>query len=130
MEVCKGNPQCSNMNDLKWCKNATSWKEPTNWTAINSYSTCDLTPLLDGMASHSQVIQKDQRYDKIYQCFNRADESPYSKKENNYDNVTDDGDGTDWLQLVNTPCPDDPICMWAQLNPAKTQLLLKRITTN
>ena len=124
MKVCKGDPQCSNMNDLKWCKNATLWKEPIDWTPIYGHSTCDLKPLPDGMASHSQVIPTDQKNDSEYHCFNRADESPYSKVENYYGNGTEDGDKTNWLQLVNTPCPEVPDCMCAQLNLAKDTILV------
>ena len=107
MEVCKGNPQCSNMNDLKWCKNATLWNEPTNWTIIVDHSMCNLTRQQDGMASQDQMIPTRQLDDKVYQCFNRADESPYSREGNNYDSGTEDGDKKDWLQWVNTPCGED-----------------------
>ena len=98
MKVCKGDPQCSNMNDLKWCKNATLWNKPTAWTPIHDHSMCNLTPQPAGMVSSGQVILTEQRDDLEYHCFNRADESPYSKNIYFY---------SDWLQWVNTPCDSD-----------------------
>ena len=105
MDACKGVPRCRNMNDLRWCKNTTSWNEPTNWTSIYAHSVCNLTPQPDGMASHGQVIITNQKDDGEYNCLNRVDESPYSNQETKYDNETKDG--VDWLLWANTPCPDD-----------------------
>ena len=102
MEVCKGDPKCSNMNDLKWCKNTTSWNQPTNWTSIYDRSICNLTPQTD---SHGQVIPKSQRGDRVYHCYNRADENPYSNERINDGNGTEDE--SEWLQWINTPCAQD-----------------------
>ena len=33
-ELCKGVPLSSNKEDLKWCKTASMWTVPDNWTPM------------------------------------------------------------------------------------------------
>ena len=37
LELCKGMPLCKDKEDLKWCKNSTTWTVPDNWTPLADY---------------------------------------------------------------------------------------------
>ena len=99
--LCKGVAYCNNKNDLRWCKNATIWDEPSpeDWKPISGYSMCSLTPT-DGFIPSGQQIRLETRDNGLFNCFNRADESPFLKARKNHTKK-------DWLQVVNTPCSDN-----------------------
>ena len=98
LKVCKGIPQCSNKEDLKWCKNATSWSLPhKNWKPLDGLERCTHP----GQPEYhpGQWIYPEVKGDGLYQCYNRADEVPFSA------NKIKDAKKT-WLELVHTPCPN------------------------
>ena len=98
LKVCKGIPQCSNKEDLKWCKNDTSWSLPhTDWKPLDGLVRCTHP---DQPEYHpGQWINSDLTGDGLFQCYNRAtaDEDPFSS------NKIKDAQKT-WLDLVHTPC--------------------------
>ena len=86
---------------MKWCKNATLWNDPADWKPIFKHSVCTLTSRSDGVVPHGQLVKTSLVDDGTYHCLNRADEHIFfEKRQNNTNN------GTDWLQLVTTPCED------------------------
>ena len=99
LKVCKGIPQCSNKEDLKWCKNATSWSLPhtEDWKPLNGLVRCTHPGQPD--YHPGQWIDSYLKGDGLFQCYNRAtaDEDPFSLDKNKNAQKT-------WLELVNTPC--------------------------
>ena len=98
LEVCKGIPQCSNKEDLKWCKNATSWSLPhKDWISLRKLVRCTHP----GQPEYhpGQWIPSAVKGDGLFQCYNRAtaDEDPFSLDKNKNAQKT-------WLELVHTPC--------------------------
>ena len=99
LKVCKGIPQCSNKEDLKWCKNATSWSLPhKDWEPLVKLIRCTHS----GQPEYhpGQWIQNFGVIgDGLFQCYNRAtaDENPFSLDKKKYAQKT-------WLELVHTPC--------------------------
>ena len=57
-QMCKGIPLCDDKNDLKWCKNATTWNENpgANWKAIRNHFVCTLSSQLDGLAPQGNEV--------------------------------------------------------------------------
>ena len=109
-ELCKGVPLCSNKEDLKWCKTASMWTVPENWTPIEIFYPNTLGPepqkkcttFLNDKDPRGQWIHPDDMGDgKSYQCINRTDENPFSKP---LLTATDD---YRWLDLVNSICPNE-----------------------
>jgi hypothetical protein len=73
------------------------WSQPDHTPFHQEYSKCPLIGQ-SGFTGLSQQIQKISMHDsKMYQCVNRGDENPFSKKSS--DEGTDD-----WLKLVTKPC--------------------------
>ena len=98
-ELCKGVPLCDNKEDLKWCKAASMWTVPGNWTPmkdgyVQAREKC--TSLNENNPQGQWIYAKDMT-DGIFQCINRKDENPFSKQKN----VTD---GNSWIESVNYPC--------------------------
>ena len=96
LKVCKGIPQCSNKEDLKWCKNATSWSfSHTDWEPLYQLVRCTHP----GQPEYhpGQWISFAVKGDGLFQCYNRADEVPFSA------NKIKDAQKT-WLEVVHTPC--------------------------
>ena len=56
--MCKGIPLCDDKNDLKWCKNATTWNENpgANWKSMNNHFVCTLSSQLDGLAPQGNKV--------------------------------------------------------------------------
>ena len=104
-KLCMGTPLCENKNDLKLCRNATSWNlANADWKPVVFSSTCPLTPQNNKITSYGQFIKVDQMGDKNqFNCYDRADENPYNMK-------MFDTNGT-WLQLVKKTCSIDDIIM-------------------
>ena len=98
--LCKGVPYCDNKIDLKWCKNTTTVLK--NWKPIVDRFMCILIPLPEGIAPRGQWIKTIEKDDNVYHCINRADENPFTKKNNS---MGDDSQ-QNWMNLVNSPCPD------------------------
>ena len=100
MELCKGNSFCNSTNDLQWCKNDTSWNQPTpiNWKPVYLHSICTLKPQQDVIDFQGQWIEDTKRGNEIYQCLNRADENPFVRNKKN---------DTNWLEWVSKPCFDE-----------------------
>ena len=98
---------CPNKEDLKWCKAASNWTVPDNWTPIamkegyakKAQKHC--TTLNDTDPRGQWINPEYKRDGKIFQCINRKDEKPFSKQKN----VTD---GNSWIELVNSTC-DSPV---------------------
>ena len=92
---------CRNKEDLKWCKAATTWTVPANWTPMitkleNPQKKC--TTFINDTDPRGQWIDLVDMMDgKIFQCINRSDENPFSEQKN----ATDDNS---WLELVNSTC--------------------------
>ena len=98
-ELCKGVPLCDTKEDLKWCKAASTWTVPDNWTPMidkNEHVQQKCTTLND-TDPQGQWIDSEKKKDGIFQCINRKDEKPFSKKKN----VTD---GYSWIELGNSAC--------------------------
>ena len=96
LKVCKGIPQCSNKEDLKWCKNATSWSLPhTDWKPLEGLVRCTHP----GQPEYhpGQWIYPEVKGNGLYNCYNRADMNPFSVNRKKDDQKT-------WLELVHTPC--------------------------
>ena len=103
---------CSNKEDLKWCKNATTWPVPDNWKPLND-PAIEQDGLVDIPLLKCSFLQNDTNPQgqwfsqltkgRVYNCFNRADENPFSKEKNGADNILNN-----WLQLVKTQCDDRP----------------------
>ena len=96
---------CPNKEDLKWCKAASLWNVPDNWTSMSDGSW-DGTPnvqekctiFLNDTDPRGQWINAEDFFDgKRLQCINRTDENPFSYQKN----LTDD---YRWLQLVHSSC--------------------------
>ena len=109
--LCNGISHCANKNDLKWCKNGTSWSLPNNWVLPKDiegdegldYSVCSSDNKLPG-----QLIPKDKRGDRQYNCIDRSDEIPFKKSKgtDTFESGNTDEKKT-WLQLVHEPCGTD-----------------------
>ena len=110
-KLCKGVALCPNKEDLKFCKNATSWSLPdTDWKPINlvddNYVSCN--SLKDQPIPQGQQIKKSTNIDgRVYHCLNRRDEEPF--KANKAVNSTEGGAQKKWLDDVNSPCPKGTI---------------------
>ena len=107
-KLCMGTPLCKNKNDLKLCKNATSWNlANADWKPIVFFSICPMMPQKNEITSFGQQIKVDQMEDAIeFNCLNRADENPFMIKKQLENNETE---VNSWLQLVNKPCSEDDI---------------------
>ena len=97
-------PLCDNKEDLKWCKAASNWTVPDNWTPMNMYDPYSYDVVvpkrcttLNDTDPRGQWINPEDMTDGIFQCINRKDENPFSKQKN----VTD---GNSWIELVNSTC--------------------------
>ena len=97
---------CNNKEDLKWCKAASTWIVPDNWTPMST--NLPITNSNDGLKikctflndtdPRGQWIDPKDYFDgKIFQCINRTDENPFSKQKN----ITG---GYSWLESVNSTC--------------------------
>ena len=106
-ELCKGVPLCGNKEDLKWCKAASMWTVPENWTPMLDYTPENLVTSTDQLQKKCSFVNdtdppgqwfhsEDKMDGHLYQCINRTDENPFSKQKN----ATDDT----WLEWVNIPC--------------------------
>ena len=109
-KLCNGIYQCANKNDLKWCKNGTLWSLPNNWLLPKDpgvhenldYSVCSSNNKFPG-----QLIQKNKRDDRQYNCIDRSDENPFKKSKRT--DTVESGNTVEkktWLQLVHEPCED------------------------
>ena len=101
-KLCKGVPLCDNKEDLKWCKAASNWTVPDNWTPMYNSNNMHLEKkctTLNDTDPQGQWIDSEDKTDGIFQCINRKDENPFSKQKN----VTD---GNSWIELVNSTCDD------------------------
>ena len=99
-KLCKGVPFCGNKEDLKWCKAASMWTIPDNWTPMYNLKTKqkqEKCTSLNDTDPNGQWIDPEDKKDGIFQCINRKDENPFSKQIN----VTD---GNSWIESVNSPC--------------------------
>ena len=104
-ELCKGVPLCDNKEDLKWCKAASIWTVPDNWTPMMTFKPGEVDEkpqikctFLNDTDPRGQWIHPQEYFDgKIFQCINRTDENPFSKQKN----ATDDNR---WLESVNSTC--------------------------
>ena len=108
-KLCKGVALCPNAEDLKFCKNATSWSLPdADWKPIlfdfsDNYVSCN--HLKDEPNPQGQQIKKSTNNDgRIYNCVNRRDEEAF--KANKAVNSTEGGAQKKWLDDVNKPCPE------------------------
>ena len=105
-KLCKGVALCPNKEDLKFCKNATSWSLPDadKWETIRDHVYCHVEGKPDSQSPHGQLIKKSTDNDgRIYNCVNRRDEEPF--KANKAVNSTEGGAQKKWLDDVNKPCP-------------------------
>ena len=105
-KLCMGVALCPNKEDLKFCKNATSWSLPVadKWKAIDEHVYCHVEGKPDSQSPHGQLIKKSTNNDgRIYNCVNRRDEEPF--KANKAVNSTEGGAQKKWLDDVNSPCP-------------------------
>ena len=107
-KLCKGVALCQNKEDLKFCKNATSWSlpdtdfKPIYLTDSDNYVSCN--HLKDQPNPQGQQIKKSTNNDgRVYNCVNRRDEEPF--KANKAVNSTEGGAQKKWLDDVNSPCP-------------------------
>ena len=99
-DICEGVSVCPNKNDLKLCQSSL-WGQPdTNLKPLSHYLKCPLPgrPNVTGLYSQ-QILDLNVNDTRVYHCFNRGDENPFSPKK------TDNGKA-DWLQLVKTPCEE------------------------
>ena len=59
-KICMGGqPICANKNDLKWCKNTSSWslqQIETEWKQLYDHSKCTLKNHTDERDFHGQSI--------------------------------------------------------------------------
>ena len=57
-QICKGLPLCNDKNDLKWCKNATTWNEQpgADYLDIEDHSVCTLSPQSDELAPQGDEV--------------------------------------------------------------------------
>ena len=108
-KLCNGISQCANKNDLKWCKNGTSWTLPNNWVmpidhnTDREYSVCSSGNKLPG-----QLILKEKIGDRQFNCIDRSDENPFKKSKQT--DTVESGNTVEkktWLQLVHEPCEKD-----------------------
>ena len=96
-------PLCSNKEDLKWCKAASMWTVPDNWTPMevgdryNNRNLQEKCSTLNDTNPQGQWIDSEHKTDGIFQCINRKDGNPYSKQKNHTDSNS-------WIELVNSPC--------------------------
>ena len=92
---------CDNKEDLKWCKAASNWTVPDNWTPIHKVAAGEQEKCttLNDTDPRGQWIYPEDMMDGIFQCINRKDENPFSKQIN----VTDE---SSWMKLVNSSCDD------------------------
>ena len=94
---------CPNKEDLKWCKAASMWTVPENWTPMvvhivdGHVQAQEKCTTLNETNPQGQWISPEDMIDGIFQCINRKDENPFSKQKN----VTD---GNSWIELVNSTC--------------------------
>ena len=91
---------CDNKEDLKWCKAASNWTVPDNWTPIYNPDTAhkqEKCTTLNDTDPRGQWIGSEDMTDGIFQCINRKDENPFSKQKNVMD-------GNIWIELVNSTC--------------------------
>ena len=105
-KLCNGISQCANKNDLKWCKNGTSWTLPNNWVVPKDYVTdLEYSVCSSDNKFPGQLIIKDKRDDRQYNCIDRSDENPFkkSKRTDTVESGNTDEKKT-WLQLVHEPC--------------------------
>ena len=105
-KLCKGVALCPNKEDLKFCKNATSWSLPDaeKLEAIRDHVYCHVEGKPDSQSPHGQLIKKSTNNDgRVYNCVNRRDEEPF--KANKAVNSTEGGAQKKWLDDVNSPCP-------------------------
>ena len=109
-KLCKGVALCPNKEDLKICKNATSWSLPdADWKPIylsdtDNYVSCN--HLKDQPNPQGQQIKKITNNDgRVYNCVNRRDEEPF--KANKAVNSTEGGAQKKWLDDVKKPCPTE-----------------------
>ena len=105
-KLCKGVALCPNKEDLKFCKNTTSWSLPDadKWEAISDHVYCHVEGKPDSKSPHGQLIKKSTNNDgHVYNCVNRRDEEPF--KANKAVNSTEGGAQKKWLDDVNNPCP-------------------------
>ena len=107
-KLCKGVALCQNKEDLKFCKNGTSWSlpdadfKPIYLRGSDNYVSCN--SLKDQPIPQGQQIQKSTKNDgRVYNCVNRRDEEPF--KANKAVNSTEGGAQKKWLDDVNSPCP-------------------------
>ena len=108
-KLCKGVALCPNKEDLKFCKNATSWSLPNanTWAAAIDHVYCHVEGKPDSQSPHGQLIKKSTNNDgRIYNCVNRRDEEPF--KANKAVNSTEGGAQKKWLDDVISPCPKGP----------------------
>ena len=102
--MCQGLRLCPNGNDLKWCRNATSWSIPAGWKPL--FERSDLVNCNDLEATdkdpRGQLIEKVNVKDGLnYHCLNRRDEDPFLKKANS----SETGQKS-WLENFETACPE------------------------
>ena len=79
---------CDNKEDLKWCKAASNWTVPDNWTPMyiqnepdsNHVMVPERCTALNDTDPRGQWINPEDMTDGIFQCINRKDEKPFSKQ--------------------------------------------------
>ena len=109
-QLCKpGVALCPNKEDLKFCKNATSWSlpdpdfKPIWFSNSDNYVSCN--SLKDQPIPQGQQIKPSTNNDgRVYNCINRRDEEPF--KANKAVNSTEGGAQKKWLDNVKQPCPE------------------------
>ena len=114
-KLCMGVSLCPNGGeDLKFCKNATSWNLPdadfkpiqlskTKVDVVDKYVSCN--HLKDEPSPKGQQIKISTNNDgRFFNCINRRDEDPF--KENKAE--VEVGANKKWLDYVNKRCPKGP----------------------
>ena len=73
---------CSNGNDLKWCKNATSISIHPGWKPLPTLVNCNYINS-DKPGPDGQWIKQEEKEDgSTFNCVNRKDENPFVKTKN------------------------------------------------
>ena len=77
---------CDNKEDLKWCKDASTWTVPDNWTPMKDgyVQAREKCTTLNETNPQGQWIFPEDMMDGIFQCINRKDEDPFSKQKKCY----------------------------------------------
>ena len=95
---------CPNKEDLKYCRNATSWGlTDANWNPIEGKQSCNNLGQPDEQKNlQGQQINPQNVDNRFFDCLNRKDEQPFDVAKTT--NGTNDANQKTWLDNVETPC--------------------------